>query len=66
MNKYAESSFPKIGKPALRALNNAGYTRLEHLSKVTEADLSKLHGMGPKALGILEGALEAKGLSFKK
>ncbi|MCB0125814.1 MAG: hypothetical protein KDE58_26345, partial [Caldilineaceae bacterium] len=56
--------FPKIGAPALRALNSAGYHSLEELVKVREADLAKLHGMGPKALGILRDALAAKGLAF--
>jgi predicted Fe-Mo cluster-binding NifX family protein len=61
-----KTDFPKTSKPAERALIGAGYTRLEHLTKVTEADLLNLHGMGPKALGILKEALETKGLSFKK
>jgi len=30
--------FPKIGAPATRALAAAGYTRLEQLTKVTEAE----------------------------
>lgn len=51
-------------KPAQRALAGAGYTRLEQLTRVTEADLLKLHGMGPKALGALREALQARGLSF--
>jgi hypothetical protein len=61
----SHTDLPKIGKPALRALTNAGYMRLEQLSNTSEAELSKLHGMGPKALGILREALAAKGLAFK-
>lgn len=57
---------PGIAKPALRALAGAGYTKLEHLKNVKEADLAKLHGMGPKAIGILRAASNAKKLSFKK
>lgn len=57
---------PKIGKPAHRALTNAGYTKLEQLTNVTEAELAKLHGMGPKALGLLREALAAMGKSFAK
>ncbi len=57
--------FPKIGAPATRALEAAGYTRLEQLTKVSEAELGQLHGMGPKALGILRETLKEKGLSFK-
>ena len=55
---------PGLGKPALRALDTAGYTRLEQLAQVKEADLLKLHGMGPKAIGLLRSALSAKGLAF--
>jgi DNA integrity scanning protein DisA with diadenylate cyclase activity len=60
-----ESDFPKIGAPALRALNNAGYTRLEQLSNISKENLAQLHGIGPKALRILQEALGAKGLAFK-
>ena len=60
----SENDFPKIGRPAHQALAAAGYTRLEQLTQVTEADLLKLHGMGPKAIRILGEALEAKGWSF--
>jgi hypothetical protein len=59
-----ESDLPKIGAPATRALHNAGYFRLEQLTGITEKDLAKLHGMGPKALGILRAALEERGRSF--
>jgi phage-related tail protein len=58
------TNFPKLGAPAERALASAGYVRLEQLTKVTEAELSRLHGMGPNALGRLREALKAKGLSF--
>ncbi len=61
-----ENDFPKISQPALRALHGSGCFRLEHLTRVSEEDLSELHGMGPKALKILRGALEEKGLAFKE
>ncbi len=60
-----KSDFPQnIGNPARQALENAGYFKLRQLTEVTEADLRKLHGMGPKALRILQEALGAKGMSF--
>jgi hypothetical protein len=59
-----QHDFPRTSQPALRALLAAGYTRLDQLTTVTEADLRKLHGMGPKALGILREALAARGQSF--
>lgn len=55
-----------IGKPALRALEGAGVQTLQQLAKWTEEELGALHGMGPKALGLLRGALESEGLSFKE
>ncbi|MCK6256366.1 DNA-binding protein [Fictibacillus sp. KIGAM418] len=62
-----ESDFPpKLAKPAQRALAGAGFTRLEQLVHLNEAELSKLHGMGPKAMEQLRTALEEKGLSFAK
>lgn len=61
-----KTDFPHgIGNPARSALEHAGYTKLKQLTKVSEAELGQLHGMGPKALGILRETLEAKGWSFK-
>ena len=60
----ATSDFPKLAKPAQRALAGAGYAHLEQLTKVSEAELKQLHGMGPKAIELLRDALAAKGLSF--
>lgn len=64
-NHEQESDFPiKLAKPARRALEHAGYARLEQLAKLSEAELLKLHGMGPKAIEQLRQALAAKGKSF--
>ncbi len=60
----ANVDFPKVGAPALRALTGAGYTQLAQLAGVPQAELKKLHGMGPKALGILQEALEQQGQSL--
>jgi hypothetical protein len=61
----SEHDFPKgMSQPALRALFGAGYTRLDQLASVNEADLRKLHGMGPKAMDLLRRALNAQGKSF--
>jgi len=60
-----ETNLPKVGTPALRALLGAGYTRLEHLAEVTESELLKLHGVGPKAVRILREALAERNLSFR-
>ena len=63
----AADDFPRgMGAPARRALNGAGYTRLEQLAGVSAADLMKLHGMGPKALDALRVALRERGLSLNE
>jgi len=60
-----ESDLPiELAKPAKRALIEAGYWRLEQLSKVSEAEIKRLHGIGPKGVEQLRRALSAKGLSF--
>ncbi|MEK3913501.1 DNA-directed RNA polymerase subunit alpha C-terminal domain-containing protein [Paenibacillus sp. FSL H7-0331] len=61
----SESDLPiKLSNPARRALIGAGYTRLEQLTRLTETEVLKLHGMGPKAIDQLKQALAAKGMSF--
>ena len=65
MDATPAPGFPKnIGAPATRALNAAGYTELKQLAGVPAAELKRLHGMGPMALGRLQEALEAQGLSL--
>lgn len=60
-----EHDFPKsIGNPAANALLAAGYTRLEHLTRIRESDLKQLHGVGPKAIKVLRETLAEMGLSF--
>ena len=59
------SDFPGgIGNPARRALEQAGYTTLAQLANVSERELARLHGVGPKALGLLRDTLAERGLSF--
>ena len=61
-----KTEFPaSIGKVAPRGLADAGYTRLKQLTKVTEAELLKIHGVGPKAVRILREVLKEKGMSFE-
>lgn len=60
-----ESNLPKIGQPATRALAGAGIQKLEQLTRFSETEIMQLHGMGPKALGLLRQALADRGLSFK-
>ena len=55
-----------IGRPAHGALTQAGVTRLEQLTQVSEADLLKLHGVGPKAIRRLREVLDERGLAFRQ
>ncbi|RJX37607.1 DNA-binding protein [Paenibacillus pinisoli] len=59
------SGFPKLAKPALRALAHAGYTGLSQLSGESEAELMKLHGMGPNAMAVIKQALAEQGMSLQ-
>ena len=60
-----ESDLPgELSNPARRALVGAGYVQLEQFTKLSEAEVLRLHGMGPKALVMLRRALAARGLSF--
>jgi hypothetical protein len=62
-----ESDLPaKLSQPALRALAGAGVKNLKQLSKFSESDIKKLHGMGPNGIHQLRVALAAKGLSFAR
>lgn len=53
-----------IGAPATRALIAAGYTELSQLANVPAGELKKLHGVGPRALRLLQEALEQQGMSL--
>lgn len=60
-----KTEFPaSMGKVAPRELANAGYTRLKQLTKISEAELLKIHGVGPKAIRILREMLAEKGMAF--
>jgi hypothetical protein len=54
----------ELAAPARRALVQAGYSRLDQLAEVSEAEIKQLHGMGPRALDQLRRALGARDLSF--
>ena len=63
-NHPQESDLPRLSAPAHRALAGAGIQRLEQLTKFTEAEIGKLHGLGPNALDQLRHSLVERGLSF--
>ncbi len=55
---------PRLSQPAQRALAGAGIQSLEQLSRFSEAEIKKLHGIGPRAMDLLKKSMEEKGLSF--
>jgi hypothetical protein len=64
-HEQIEGNLPlELAAPAQRALAAAGIQRLEQLTKLSEDQVGKLHGIGPNALTQLRHALLAKGLWF--
>ena len=57
----ADAFPPGLSGTALRALAHARIKSLTDLSKWTEADLSALHGMGPKGIRMLKDGLAQRG-----
>lgn len=59
------TKLPNIGKPAENTLKTIGFTTIEQVSTLDKATLSKMHGVGPKAIKILEQALADHNLTFQ-
>ena len=55
-----------IGAPARRALERAHIETLDQLAQWSEAEILKLHGMGPSSIPKLRKALKSNGFSFRK
>jgi len=55
---------PRLGKVARRELALNGYTSYRQLTDVAPAKLLAIHGVGPKAIRILEEELADRGLAF--
>ncbi len=60
----SRGDLPKLGAPARRALDSAGYTRLEQLNGVSVSEIARLHGIGKHALSALRQALAVQGMAF--
>jgi predicted flap endonuclease-1-like 5' DNA nuclease len=55
----------EIGKTAARELSLNGITSLEQVACHSREELLAIHGVGPKAIRILEEALAAEGLGYE-
>jgi DNA-directed RNA polymerase alpha subunit len=62
--KPKDGFLASISAPARRALEREGITTVQQLSKHSETEILKLHGMGPGSLPKLRQALKAERLSF--
>lgn len=56
--------FPRTSRPALSALEAAGYTHLQQLDGVPMHQVLALHGMGPKGIRHLRDAMAQHGWAF--
>lgn len=57
---------PKIGKPATNALHHIGVKTLEDVAGYDRTTLLAIHGVGPKAMDILEDNLKKHNMNFKE
>lgn len=55
-----------LSAPARRALEHEGISTLKQVSKYSQRDLLKLHGLGKSTMIILEELMTAQNLSFTK
>jgi hypothetical protein len=55
---------PPIGRPANSALLQAGITSLAQVAGHPASELLALHGVGPRAIRLLEAALTEHGMNF--
>ena len=65
-NKKPKNGFmAELAAPARRALEKEKITSLMDLSKWSEEEIMKLHGIGPSSIPKLKKALKEEGLQFK-
>ena len=62
--KQGDTFLSLLVAPARRALENNGITTLEELSKLSEKEVLKFHGMGKTTIPKLQKLLAEKDLSF--
>jgi hypothetical protein len=58
--------FDELSAPAQRALRASGYKTLQQLALVTEHDIARLHGLGPRTMKILHLHMRRNKLAFAK
>jgi hypothetical protein len=63
-NKPESGFLSLLSAPARSALEHEGIFTLTELSKYSEREILKVHGVGPKSLPTLRQALQEAGLAF--
>lgn len=58
--------FAGLSAPARRAIQNNHISSLEELSKYSEKEIMKFHGIGKTSIPTLKKLLTDKGLSFRE
>lgn len=64
--KPANGFLAQLSAPARRALEHAGITTLAKLSKYSETEILRLHGIGKASIPVLQAALKGERLKFAK
>lgn len=64
-SKPTDGFLSTLSAPARRALENAGIDSTDKLARHSEAEILRLHGMGPGSLPKLRAALAEAGLAFR-
>jgi hypothetical protein len=62
--KPEEGFLELLSAPARRAMENNGILSVMHLSKWTQKEVLKLHGVGPASLPVFKKVLAENGLQF--
>ena len=55
-----------LAAPARRALATAGVNRVRDLASWKIAEITALHGMGPRAMRAIQAAMKREGIRFKR
>jgi DNA-directed RNA polymerase alpha subunit len=56
----------RLAQPAQRAIQNEGITSIEQITKYSEKEFAKLHGIGKNAMNIIKETLNENGLTFSE
>ena len=64
VSESEDTGLPRIGRPATAALGAVGIVTIAEAAAYGRTRLLQLHGVGPKAIRLLDEALAAHGISW--